>query len=92
MHRIIQSRVIFSGTVQGVGFRLTVQRHAVQFNLTGWVKNLPDGSVEVIVEGPREKVESLCRRVEETFKGYIRGKEVQSAPARGEFKTFQIVY
>lgn len=89
---MIQARIIFSGTVQGVGFRATARKYAVKFNLTGWVKNLSNGSVEILVEGSEAKIEQFCHSIEEFFKGYIRNKEIQFIPAREKFKSFQIAY
>lgn len=49
------------GMVQGVGFRWFVARHAKSLGLTGFVRNLPDGSVEVMVDGPEEALPALER-------------------------------
>lgn len=50
--KIERLHAVVSGAVQGVYFRATTQTRAQQLSLTGWVKNLPDGSVEVMAEGP----------------------------------------
>ena len=47
------------GLVQGVGFRMAVSRQAIRLGLSGWAANLPDGSVEVIAEGPRDGCQEL---------------------------------
>lgn len=52
-----QLHVIFHGKVQGVWFRANCQRKAIELGLTGWVKNLPDGTVEAVIEGERGKLE-----------------------------------
>ena len=57
--------VIVYGFVQGVGFRFAVERAARSRDVSGWVRNRPDGTVEAVFEGDREDVESLvefCRR------------------------------
>ena len=55
----VRARMLYSGRVQGVGFRFTAERLALELDLTGWVKNLRDGRVEMVCEGPREKIEEL---------------------------------
>jgi acylphosphatase len=52
-------RLVVSGVVQGVGFRYFVYRRAQSLSLQGWVRNLPDGRVEVVVDGPPEQVAAL---------------------------------
>ena len=87
-----RARVIFSGTVQGVGFRYTVVRYAVSLGLKGWVRNCADGTVEVTVEGSRETIEELYRNIEEYFKGYIRDREIQFSSAENTFTDFRIIH
>lgn len=50
---------VISGEVQGVGFRYFVQNRASDLNLTGWVRNLYSGEVEVLAEGPRSQLDIL---------------------------------
>lgn len=57
--------VVVRGVVQGVGFRWFVQRAAADLGLQGWVRNRPDGSVELAAEGPAEALESLLGVVRE---------------------------
>ncbi len=60
----MQAKVFISGFVQGVGFRQSVKRKAQELGLTGWVKNLLDGRVEVLFEGSKNEIEeaiSFCR-------------------------------
>ena len=56
---MIRNRVMVSGRVQGVFFRDTLRRLAQQHGVTGWVRNLPDGRVEAVLEGPAENVGRL---------------------------------
>lgn len=51
--------VIICGIVQGVGYRYSTYRKALQLGLTGWVRNRDDGSVEAVFEGSREKLEEM---------------------------------
>jgi acylphosphatase len=59
----MRRRVIVRGRVQGVGFRWFVREHARALRLAGWVKNLPDGMVELEVAGPAERVDELLAHV-----------------------------
>ncbi|SDQ75664.1 acylphosphatase [Quadrisphaera sp. DSM 44207] len=54
-----------SGRVQGVGFRFWTARRARELGLTGWAANLPDGRVEVVAQGPRERLEELLAALRE---------------------------
>jgi acylphosphatase len=56
---VIRKRLLISGRVQGVFFRDTCQRLAVQHGVQGWVRNLPDGRVEAVFEGPADRVDQL---------------------------------
>jgi acylphosphatase len=73
------TRIIFSGSVQGVGFRWRAERCAKTLGLGGFVKNLPDGTVEAVVDGPEARIalfiEDLCKihHVEEVKQEKIDG-------------------
>jgi acylphosphatase len=58
---VTRSHVIVSGRVQGVFFRYETRRRAQAAELAGWVRNLPDGRVEAVFEGPEDAVERLVR-------------------------------
>jgi acylphosphatase len=60
-----RAHVRISGQVQGVFFRDSTRQKAVELNLAGWVKNLPDGRVEAVFEGPSERVREILRWCEE---------------------------
>ena len=63
--RLARVHVIISGLVQGVFFRAETKYNAQRLNLSGWVKNLPDGNVEAVFQGDRSAVEEIlewCRR------------------------------
>ena len=90
---MIRLHVNFLGTVQGVGFRFTVRRIAEQYEVTGFVKNLPDGCVEVVAEGDREVVESFTDAIHNgILNGYIRKVEKEWQPATEEYKEFKIEF
>ena len=84
--------VFYSGRVQGVGFRYTAKTTAMGFEVTGVVRNLPDGRVELMVEGERTKLEAFAEAVRDSgLGGFIRAEQVQWEAATGEFKGFEIV-
>ena len=56
---IMNARLIITGNVQGVGFRAFVRNRAIKNNVTGWVKNLDDGSVEALLSGSQENLNKL---------------------------------
>ncbi|MBT9282320.1 MAG: acylphosphatase [Hydrogenibacillus schlegelii] len=55
----VRAHIRIRGHVQGVGFRFSMQREAERLGVNGWVRNLPDGRVEAVAEGPRDAVEAL---------------------------------
>ena len=73
-------RITFSGRVQGVGFRMTTVHFAQDLPLAGTVQNLPDGGVELIVQGPGPDIDTLLARLGEHFKGLIRSVEMNIVP------------
>ncbi|OPX24661.1 MAG: hypothetical protein B1H04_01695 [Planctomycetales bacterium 4484_123] len=86
-----QQRLIhFSGTVQGVGFRFTAAHVAVGHSVTGYVKNLPDGRVELLVEGEEQEIDAFLAELQERMRGYIRQVTEQRGPASGRYTAFQV--
>lgn len=84
--------VHFSGKVQGVGFRFTTERLAAGREVTGTVRNLPDGRVEMVAEGTENALESFLAAIESTFRGYISGRQKAEMPATGQFVGFRVAY
>jgi len=86
-------KVVVKGTVQGVNFRYYSQRQAVKFNITGWVKNLPDGSVAGLFEGEEQDVEAMvqwCRRGPPS--AHVTELIAQPEEYRGEFSSFTVKF
>ncbi len=82
---------IVRGIVQGVNFRYATRREAQRLLLTGWVRNRPDGTVEVIAEGPRAQLERLLDFLRSgPPMARVTGVEVTWQPATGEFAAFEI--
>jgi acylphosphatase len=89
---MVRARVFFSGTVQGVGFRYTCRSYAADLGLTGWVRNLADGRVELLAEGSQDVIDQLIESIEKHFDGYIRSKDVDYQDATGTFSDFRIAF
>ena len=80
----------FFGHVQGVGFRYTTRSLAGGFAVTGCVRNLRNGSVELIAEGDAGEIERLLATLREQMSGYIDREETAESPATGTFAGFEI--
>ncbi|MFP4354015.1 MAG: acylphosphatase [Phycisphaerae bacterium] len=87
-----QRTVHFSGDVQGVGFRYTTCRVAEGFDVTGTVKNLPDGRVRIVVEGTAKEIDAFLDKLESRMDRHVRDRNEQTAGATGKFDGFQVVY
>lgn len=83
-------QVHFSGIVQGVGFRYTARRLAERFDVAGYVKNLPDGRVELVVEGPPDQIDAFLQDIREAMGNYIRRMDQQVSGPEGRFTGFDI--
>ena len=87
----VRIEAYFSGHVQGVGFRFTSIDIADRFpEIAGFVRNLADGRVEVVAEGPEEQASAFIAAVGDAMGPYIRGVERKRLPATGEFSDFRI--
>lgn len=84
-------RVIFSGHVQGVGFRWTSREIATQFPVTGYVRNLADGTVEMLVQGSIHSVEDFLEAVSGRFRNQIVDCVQQPAATDNSIETFEIL-
>jgi acylphosphatase len=82
--------VYYSGRVQGVGFRFTAQGLASRYALAGYVKNLRDGRVELVVEGPAEELDQFLAALQARLGGHIGQVRQQTLESRGEFHQFEI--
>jgi acylphosphatase len=95
MNRSVESLrhiVVFFGRVQGVGFRQTTVELSRPYQLQGTVCNLPDGSVELILEGSPEDIENLLRDVRMHFAGFITSMTRRTEPAQGLLPPVRIIW
>lgn len=92
MEPIITKRLILEGRVQGVGFRYATRQIAMGFDAIGWVKNLADGSVELVLEGEQEEVDEFIQEltVESTLSHHIKQMREEILPSLVNIKGFSI--
>jgi len=84
--------LIFIGRVQGVGFRYTAHRAAIRNQLTGFVRNLPDGSVEMLAQGQAQDIDDCIYDIKESFGSYIRETRINEIPHNPRYTNFQITF
>lgn len=89
---MIRKTVYYSGRVQGVFFRATARETARHYGVSGFARNLDDGRVEVIVEGPLDQVDAFLDDLEDRKRGNIEGIQLHQSQATREFSSFSIRY
>ena len=89
---MVAKHIIFTGTVQGVGFRFTAIRVANHHDLTGFVRNLPDGTVEMLAQGKPEDIDNCIKDIKESFGGYIRKTKIEDTPPDPRYTEFKITF
>ena len=87
----VQVHLIIKGRVQGVFYRASAQEQAQSLGLTGWVRNLPDGSVEAVAEGPAATVDRFVKWCHEGPRhARVDGVETERNPASAQFSGFDV--
>lgn len=90
--KITRVHIYIEGRVQGVSYRWWVLRQAQDLRLTGWVKNLADGRVEAVFEGPKKEVEKIIKKCRKgPMLAGVKHIDVIWEKPKGEFTSFQIV-
>ncbi len=84
--------IYYSGSVQGVGFRYMALNAARALSIAGWVKNLDDGRVELVLEGEATALDKFLVRIVDIFGQYIRDAKMEPQNATGEFEGFDIKF
>jgi acylphosphatase len=85
-------QILYSGKVQGVGFRYTVKTVSAGFDVTGTVRNLPDGQVELVAEGAQDELKAFSEAIRDSGLGHFIQKEALTwAEAQNNFRGFEIV-
>jgi acylphosphatase len=88
---MMAKKILYEGRVQGVGFRFGVRQIAEGFSVAGHAANLPDGRVEVYLQGEREEVEAMEKEIAHShLEGFIRKYEAQEVAVESGRRGFQI--
>ncbi len=85
-----QREIHFSGNVQGVGFRFTTHSVAGEFRVTGFVQNLEDGRVRLVVEGEKGEIDRFLQRLNERMGYFIRSQTSSTRTATGQYADFSV--
>jgi len=83
-------QLVYKGQVQGVGFRFAARSAALNSGVSGYVKNLPDGTVIVVAEAPKQRLEIFMKELSEEMSAYISDLNVEWQDATYEFDSFDI--
>ena len=87
-----RAKIIISGRVQKAGYRDYIDEVAFDLDLSGYVKNIPDGTVEVVCEGDKRSIELLAKKIKiRQYPINVKTLEIQYAKATGEFNDFEII-
>jgi len=86
----LRQRVIYRGRVQGIGFRYTTASIAKRYPVVGYVKNLPDGSVELVADAGGHVLEQFLGDILREFADYVRQYDVQIVPSDETLEAFEI--
>ena len=84
--------IIFIGQVQGVGFRFTAFRIVNGYKLTGFVRNAPEGTVEMLTQGSSDDIANCIRDIEDAFTGYIRETKTEQVTFNPQYTDFKITF
>lgn len=84
--------IIFKGRVQGVGFRFTALSMASRYQLTGYVRNAPDGTVEMVAQGPANAIDDCIKNIQLSLGDYVRETKTEEVPPDPQYKDFKITF
>ena len=89
---MIAKHIIFKGRVQGVGFRYGSYRVVSGYEITGYVRNLPDKTVEMQIQGKPDDIERCLVEIQDYFSGHIRDCQINTVPVNPRYHDFRITY
>jgi len=89
---MVAKKITFIGSVQGVGFRFTANSIARRYRLAGYVRNLSNGGVEMLVQGAQQDIDDCLIDIGESFAGYIRDRRIEDLPPDPSCTDFKITF
>jgi len=89
---VIAKHIVFSGRIQGVGFRFTALNIANRCGLTGYVRNMPDGDVEMLAQGPAEMIDNCVRDLQDSFVWTISHIDIEDVTPDPKLTDFRITF
>jgi acylphosphatase len=85
--------VFYEGRVQGVGFRYSVRQIATGYDIAGWIRNLPDGRVELVASGDPDEVTAFLGAIRDSDLGsFIRNETAEKTPPPDNLRGFEIIH
>ncbi|MBI5142794.1 MAG: acylphosphatase [Nitrospirae bacterium] len=92
-NNVVRVHLIITGRVQGVFYRASTRATAMALGVNGWVRNLPNGSVEAVAEGEADAVEQLAAWCRQGPRGaFVTGMTIKKETPTGEFRSFEVRY
>ena len=88
----IARHIVFIGRVQGVGFRFTAQRIACRYSLSGFVRNMSNGSVEMLAQGHPDDIDDCLGDLQESFANCLRDTKIEDIPPDPRYKEFNVTF
>jgi len=89
---MVAKHITFLGHVQGVGFRYAAQRIASRYGLTGFVRNLPDGTVEMLAQGRADTIDHCLAEIGDEMPGHIHEHRIDPVPFNPRYIDFRIAF
>jgi acylphosphatase len=90
--KLTARKIVFSGRVQGVGFRFTALNIANRCELKGYVRNIPEGDVEMVAQGLAEMIDECIRDLQDSFVGSVSHIDIEEATPDPKFTDFKITF
>ena len=84
--------IVFTGRVQGVGFRFTAFNIANRYQLSGLVRNIADGAVEMIAQGPANDIDDCIQDIKESLRDYIKETKIEEVAFNPQYTDFKITF